>query len=439
MFLGVLLHKQIQVIKMKSIYTYLFRTILCFISLQASAQLSQYDLNAPIGFGRNATGGEGGKNITVTTASELSGALKASGKAIIYIKGEIVVSSMIKVVVKDKTVLGLPGSVLSNPNRTKTGSGILYLSSGSNNVIIRNVTFKSAGAYDVDGNDNLCTDGSTNIWVDHCDFQDGVDGNFDCKSASDNIAVTWCRFRYLIAPEAGGSGGSSDHRFSNLWGSGDDATGDRNHLNTTFMFCRWENCAGRMPRVRFGKVHIINCLFTPKSGAKSVQCGNESSIYLENSLFKGKQDPWYDYTSKSTYKITETGCLFSGCNKPTGTGTGTAFTPDTYYSLNAIDADNVESAVTNESNGAGATLPIIENGGMPTSISKTNSDESILQISNNEVVSTSNATLLIYNLVGELLFMGSDRISISSMLKGIYIVKAITNNGKTETLKFMRQ
>jgi pectate lyase len=74
------------------------------------------------------------------------------------------------------------------------------------------------------------------IWVDHCDFQDGVDGNFDANNGSDHLSITWCRFRYLIAPWAGGSGGSNDHRNTNLWGGSDSNTKDV-----------WASCAPPSP------------------------------------------------------------------------------------------------------------------------------------------------------------------------------------------------
>lgn len=385
---------------MKSIYTYLLSIILCFAGTEVSAQLSPYDSNKPVGFGEKVTGGEGGRNVTVTTRTELFNALKASDKATIYIKGAIEVNSMIKVVAKNKTILGLPGSYLYNNNRTQSGSGILYLSQESNNVIIRNVTFKSAGAYDVDGNDNLCIDKATYVWVDHCDFQDGVDGNFDCKNASDNIAVTWCRFRYLIDPMEGGSGGSADHRFSNLWGSSDDATGDRNHLKTTFQFCMWENCAGRMPRVRFGKVHLVNCYYNPKARAKAVQCGNESSFYIENCIFDGNQDPWYDYTSNSTFKVTETGSLFKDCTRPSDTGTGTAFTPSYTTAINAIPAANVEEAIRGDY-GAGATLTVKENEGVVTTEDGRNTDTSLAALSVNNIDIPVSKGIYAYNITLE--------------------------------------
>ena len=349
---------------MNKLFTFILGLFLVGTNIQGTyAQLSPYDQNRPVGFGANTTGGEGGKNITVTTASELADALEMDGKYTIYIKGEIKVNELIKAQVQDKTILGLPGSALTNPNRTQSGSGILYFRPGSDNVILRNVTFKSAGAYDVDGSDNFCLDQSTNIWVDHCDFQDGVDGNFDCKSASDNVAVTWCLFQYKIEPEAGGSGGSDDHRFSNLWGSSDDATGDRDHLNTTFQFCHWDNCKGRMPRVRFGKVDVVNCYYTPVKGATSVQCGNESSLSIRNCVFEGDQKPWGDYTESSEFSVVEEGSIFDGCTRPSDMGTGDKFTPS--YSLTVVPADEVIAAVTGE-RGAGATLNVVENEGVIT-------------------------------------------------------------------------
>lgn len=341
---------------------------LCCTCTKMYADLSPYDQNKPVGWATveaTPTGGEGGECVTVTNAADLKANLSKTGKCIIYIKGAIEFTSFMKVVPKDKTLIGLPGSYLYNNNRDKSTSGILYLSRGSNNFIMRNVTFKSAGAYDCDGYDNLCIDGGTNIWVDHCDFQDGVDGNFDCKNGSNNIAVTWCRFRYLKAPLAGGGGGSGDHRFTNLWGSSDDnASKDEGKLNTTFQFCWWdEGCRERMPRVRFGKVHIINCLY--KSSVANYCCGagNNSSIYVERSAFVGVNNPYADYSNSKGAKglLTFDNCKFTSCSGNIW-GTGYAFQPSQYYRLQAIDASMVEQVVTSSENGAGATLKFTECG-----------------------------------------------------------------------------
>lgn len=394
---------------MKNILRYLLGSIAFVVAVHASAQLSDYDLNRPVGFGENVTGGEGGIDITVTNSSELKAALKGKVAKNIYIKGEIEVSSMISAEVSNVTIYGLPGSCLYNKNRTRSESGILYLKRGDN-IVLRNVTFKSAGAYDVDGNDNLCIDKCTNVWVDHCDFQDGVDGNFDSKSASDNISVTWCRFRYLKEPAAGGSGGSDDHRFSNLWGASDSATGDRNHLNTTFQYCMWENCAGRMPRVRFGKVHLVNCYFAPKPGANTVQCGDESNIFIENCHFDGKQNPWADYADGSFYRLTEKGSKFTSCSRPSETGKEASFTPDYTAAISAIPADEVKGAVYGE-HGAGATLHVVENEGVqaPNSIAMPECEAE-------QVVS-----ITYYDLSG---------IQVTNPQNGVFIMQKILDNGK---------
>lgn len=332
------------------------------------------DLNKPVGWatkGVTPTGGEGGVNVTVTTASDLYAYLKKSGKYIIYLKGGINVNSMISALVKDKTILGLPHSYLYNSNRTASGSGIMNFKSGSNNIIMRNVTFKSAGAYDVDGKDNLTVTGTTNLWVDHCDFQDGVDGNFDCNHASDYIAVTWCRFHYLIAPKSGGEGGSSDHRFSDLWGSGPTSLDDLGHLNTTFMYCWWdEGCVERMPRVRFGKVHILDCYYSSSVTNYCIGGGIDASVYVENSVFNGVNNPAKDYSSADNSNgsswIHFEKCLMENCKgNITDIASGKSFIPSDYYSLRSIPAENVVSVVT-DPHGAGATLNVVENKGVTT-------------------------------------------------------------------------
>lgn len=309
------------------------------------------------------TGGAGGGCVVVSSAADLKTNLSKSEPLTIYIKGAVEFTSLVKAVAVNKTLIGLPGSYLFSNQREKATSGILYLSRGSNNFIMRNVTFKSAGAYDCDGSDNFCIDGATNIWIDHCDFQDGVDGNFDCKNGSNNVAVTWCRFRYLKAPMAGGSGGSGDHRYTNLWGSSDNnASKDEGKLNTTFQFCWWdEGCRERMPRVRFGKVHIVNCLY--KSSVANYCCGagNNSSIYVERSAFIGVKNPYADYSNSNGAKgmLKFDNCMFVGCSGNTQ-GTGQAFHPSQYYQLSAIDASQVEQVVTSQTNGAGATLTFSE-------------------------------------------------------------------------------
>lgn len=209
---------------MKTFTLLLCAALMACGTAKAQSQMSEYDYNCPVGWANiddEVTGSEDENPILVTNYTELRQALnRQATPRTIYIEGEIEFSGQLSVSdASNMTIYGLPGSALVNTTHSDDidESGILRLRNCSN-IIIRNVTFKGAGAYDIDGNDNLfISDDCSNIWVDHCDFQDGVDGNFDCSNGADKISVTWCRFSYQIDPWSGGKE-TDDHRFSNLWG-----------------------------------------------------------------------------------------------------------------------------------------------------------------------------------------------------------------------------
>ena len=113
----------------------------------------------------------------------------------------------------------------------------LFSFSNCQNIIIRNLSLQGPGAIDVGGNDLLTLSrGSKHVWVDHVDFCDGMDGNFDINSFSDFITVSWCRFHY--------SGRTYIHANTNLVGSSDRAEQNgEDNLNVTYAFCEWgEGC-----------------------------------------------------------------------------------------------------------------------------------------------------------------------------------------------------
>ena len=323
-----------------------------------TSALSEHDANAPIGFGAGVTGSGNANPITVTTRDALITALSVTDAQTIYVDGTIEFSGSVNISgVKNKTIIGLPGATLSNPTHSdsKSESGILTLTN-CQNIIIRNLIFKGAGAFDIDGNDNLTLTSSQNIWIDHCDFQDGVDGNLDCNNGSDNICVSWCRFSYKIVPWSGGSGGSNDHRFSNLWGSGDNVSADEGNLNTTFVNCWWdEGCKQRMPRIRFGQVHLLNCLYNSSVADYCIGAGYRSNAYVENCYFDTSYGAaWQKYASGSytDYNITLTG-NYGAADEQSQSGSISYFTPS--YDYTAYNASDVKSTLT-AANGAGATL-----------------------------------------------------------------------------------
>lgn len=368
--------------------------------VQTKAQMSEYDYNQPVGWA-TVDGGVTGSNdenpVEVSTLSDLRRELTGSTAKTIYINGTIEFDGILEIDgVSNKTIYGLKEARLVNnnvpeiyteeENEKKAGeakdpdeTGILIFKR-CNNIIIRNLTFESAGAYDVEGNDNLCFQDCQRIWVDHCDFQDGMDGNLDCNHTSDYIAVTWCCFHYQKPAIAGGKE-TDDHRFSNLWGGGDNQTDSHGHLNTTFYACWWgEGCRERMPRVRFGKVHILNCLYSTTVANYCISAGYLSNLYVERNAFVGDFNRiWRTNVSSSypDYHITLTGNIGTEDHKE-GAGSDDYFIPSDYYTLEGMPVDLVETEVSTY---AGATLNVEYGEGVTTGISN-------IGVSDADVVST---------------------------------------------------
>lgn len=410
----------------------------------SAGSLSKYDLNAPVGWGTvggSITGSANKNAVTVTTASELVKAMSGTDAKTIYVKGTLVFSGQMEVQnAANKTVYGLPGSVLSNPVHTGSvdKTGILMIKN-SRNIILRNLTFKGAGAYDIDGKDNLTVQNCQYLWVDHCDFQDGVDGNFDCNNGSNNISVTWCRFRYLIKPWAGGSGGSNKHCFSDLWGGSDkNINKDGGKLNTTFANCWWdEGCIERMPRVRFGKIHIVNCLYSSSVASYCVGAAYRSNIYVENTAFTSKaaqKNPWANKATSSGYKdynITIKGC-YGASDVQSHSGSQAFFNPYTYYKYTPYAANLVESVV---SAGAGAILSIAEGGWPKTASAKqtvldTETETTAIENVNVSQNSSAVASVRYFSVNGQ---------EIPALRQGVNIVRTTYADGTVKTTKIIRR
>ncbi len=325
-----------------------------------------YCSTAAFGYGNQATGGGNATPTLVSSVSELQSALTTSGSMVIIITQNLTFTSCLKIKAVNKTLLALPGVKLTSLKQDKEYSGILYFQDGSKNLILRNLTFVGPGAYDCNGYDNLCFDGVTNAWVDHCDFQDGCDGNFDNKGNTDNITVSWCRFRYLKSPKSGGSGGTDDHRFSNLIGSGSSDKPSDGTYNMTWAYCWWdEGCVERMTRCRNASLHFLNCYWN--SSDANYYVGPENADCLFSACtFEGAPK-----TAKIFYQNYggTNGAKFVNCTAtkglPSNVTDRTVATPS--YSFTPLTAADAKSAVTNSSCGAGATLTVTTAGAVSSS------------------------------------------------------------------------
>lgn len=446
-----------------------------------NATAQNYYMANPEGFGATATGGGTptvSNTVTVSTYNELKTALTstATANAVILVSGSIdcIYTS---VLLTNKTIIGLPGARLRNTQITigdsptsAANSGILYIKSGSNNVIIRNLIFEGPGAYDVDGRDLLTNEGR-NIWVDHCEFQDGMDGNFDIKGQADNTTVSWCKFTYLKPSIAGGSGGSADHRFTNLVGSGiDDMPSSDGRFSVTFKNCYWaEGCKARMPRARNAELHVLNCYYkTSVSGASAVGLGAGNSgttCYVENCNF---EQVGATGNSNISSPVTEgsgtTSVKFDGCTKGTtptavtGLDQLTAVKPT--YTYTVLPVANVATYVGNASCGAGATLQVSATGVISTACPNLGVEDhasnmgklypttvdSVLNIDLSDSIS-GDTTVSIFSTTGQKVFSYSKNnaspseklsLNVANLVEGIYLCNlkvGLTSN----TWKFIKK
>lgn len=306
------------------------------------------------------TGGKGGTEVTVTTMADLQKYAKMSGKYVIWVKGTMGDAGTRGegngdrvVVASDKSILGLPGAVVNG------GFDI----NGVKNVILRNFSVQGPGACD-----NKCgsagegrkdaisiVSGASNIWLDHMEVLDGEDGNTDITKKSDFVTVSWTRFRYTDKSYVSGVTDWS-HRFCNLLG-GSDSEGSDGKLSVTFYKTHWgEGVAERMPRVRFGKVHVANCLFnsTDKGQGHDIRAAYKADLLIEGNLFVKQKKPIDLYEGDYTAVTVASSNVFDGCSGNTA-GNKTAFTPP-YAQLTLSSAAGLATELTDAANGAGPTI-----------------------------------------------------------------------------------
>jgi pectate lyase len=280
--------------------------------------------------GQNGTtGGEGGEVVSVATTDEFIAANARTEPLVIEVSGTIGDGLRLKVG-SNKTILGV--------GERPTIQGSLDFD-GVVNVIARNLYVVGNNCSDGDtpgncegGTDAVrISDGSHHVWIDHFDVSDGSDGNLDINDQSDYITISWTKFWY--------SGTERTHRYSNLIGSGDGATGDRGHLRVTWHHVWWaDNVQERMPRSRFGDVHVFNSYYSSSRSSYCVRAGVETRILTEANYFDGVQEP-FDIEA-ATGVIESKNNVFRGSEPIL---TGTAFVPP--YAYTPDDPEKVPCSV----------------------------------------------------------------------------------------------
>ena len=232
------------------------------------------------GYAEGTTGGVN-DTVIVTTPSAFISAVSSSSSTMVIVSGSLNVGAVN--VGSNKTIIG------ADTSSTLIGNLLL---NGVSNIIIQNINIQNKlGVGSGDGIE--ANNGSSEIYVNKCTFIDCADGAFDIKNGSNNITFSWCRFKYPT---------QKDHCFPNLIGH-DDNNGyiDKGKLKVT-VHHNWYDigCQQRMPRVRFGEVHVYNNYYgfmpTNPGSDYAIGVGVECSILVENCYFDNIDITWWEWT-----------------------------------------------------------------------------------------------------------------------------------------------
>jgi pectate lyase len=274
--------------------------------------------------GQNGTTGGGtAAPVVVTSTSALNAAAAGTAPAVIHVSGSL---SGTFTIGSNKTVVGVCGAVLR---------GHVHIS-GSVNVIVRNL--KVVGNNCSDSPDDCSagadamsiTNNAHHIWVDHLDVSDGSDGNLDVNAGSDLVTISWTKFSYSTR-RSDPLQGPSGHRFSNLIGSGDNVTTDVGRLRVTFHHSWWaDNVDQRMPRTRFGNIHVFNNLYTSSGNSYCTNAGIQTHLLVENNVYIGVNRP---LSPDANGDMLARGNLFTNTTPANPVANGTGFTPPYSYTL----------------------------------------------------------------------------------------------------------
>ena len=233
--------------------------------------------------------------------------------------------------------------LLDDHNETYRNAGLFSLS-GCENIIIRNLDLVGPGPVDVGGADLVTViNGTNHLWIDHCNFTDGMDGNLDITVKSDFVTVSWCTFAYTERAYA--------HQFSNLIGGSEDAsTQGRDNLNVTWANNIWgAGCKNRMPMARFGTIHVFNNYYCCVGNSAGINARIDSEVLIEHNYFGEGVKKIFSQSDAKAYSFK--GNIYKEpFSEPVS---GKVNVP---YEYTLYAADEVLDITSSKVNGTGATL-----------------------------------------------------------------------------------
>ncbi|XP_075519484.1 pectate lyase-like [Primulina tabacum] len=265
-----------------------------------------------LGFGRHTTGGKAGKFYVVNDPSDNDLVNPKPGT----LRHAVIQAQPLWITFARDMVIRLTEELIMTSNKTIDGRGAqVHITNGAgitlqyiSNVVIHNIRVhdikKGSGGLIRDSathygfrtrsdGDGISLFGATNIWIDHVSMSNCDDGLIDAIEASTAITISNCHF--------------TSHNEVMLFGASDSYSDD-SIMQITLAFNHFgKGLVQRMPRARYGFVHIVNNDYTNWL-MYAIGGSQHPTILSQGNRFIAPQNPFAkevtkrDYAPESTWK-----------------------------------------------------------------------------------------------------------------------------------------
>ncbi len=267
---------------------------------------------APVGFGQDATGGEGSAPVLVETWDDLLEAAEDGEEALTILlpegihdfrsaarDQEVCPSTcsedpdkpQYQVLVSDQTCANdlvtrarrerkLP--IASNKSIIGLGrgaqvQGVTFELRSSDNVIVRNVALFDVNPDLIEAGDAFTLNKASNVWIDHCTTKAISDGFSDIDGNSGNVTISWMHYAGVtpVACE------NQHQRASTVTDS-----------SVTFHHCFFDHVESHSPSVRndASRVHVFNSLLSDNL-SYGIQAACGAKVLVEGNTFESIATP----------------------------------------------------------------------------------------------------------------------------------------------------